>query len=262
MRTRMASDADVYRRTWLHIRETALKAYFGLDGETSLLDPSTRRPQVTPRVEAHLDLFNLQWHVIPCVAAVPFDESYCARLYQRAPAQFTEPLHHGPSVRERLAAGHRQYQGRIVAVEATMKPRYLPDRRQHYGSAHGFDGSADPLNPYLDQAGLGRTRYGHNYVTLRHLVQLITADWRRRELVPVGYRVTLCPPVVFNLIGTVFHPEWSETESLEVGYYAEDQSAHCYVVGANGLMDFSYVEPVEPTTDWKLLGFRIALVPD
>lgn len=74
VRTRMTSDADVYHRTWLHIRETALKAYFGLDGETSLLDPSTRRPQVTPRVEAHLDLFNLHWHVIPCAAAVPFDE--------------------------------------------------------------------------------------------------------------------------------------------------------------------------------------------
>ena len=74
--------------------------------------------------------------------------------------------------------------------------------------------------------------------------------------------MTLCPPVVFNLIGTVFHPEWSETESLEVGYYAEDQSAQCYVVGADGPMDFSYVEPLETATDWKMLGFRIALVPD
>lgn len=143
-----------------------------------------------------------------------------------------------------------------------MKPRYLPDHRQHDGSAHGFDTSADPLNAYMDQAAfLGGTRYGHNYLALERLVRVMTEDWRARDLLPAGYCVTLCPPVVFNLIGTVFHSEWSETESLEVGYYPEHESAECYAVGANGPMDFSYVAPVEAAADWKMLGFRIALVP-
>jgi hypothetical protein len=90
---------------------------------------------------------------------------------------------------------------------------------------------------------------------------LLTDDWQMRGLLPSGYRVTICPPVVFNLIGSVFHPEWSQTPSLEVGWYWEHGSAQCYVVGANGPGDFSYVEPVETAVDWKMFGFRIALAP-
>lgn len=94
----MDSHTDIYHRTWLRIRETVLRDYFGVSAETELLDPSTRVSRVTDPLAAHLDMFNLEWHVIPSAIAVPFDDQYSARLYRRAPATFREPLHHGPSV--------------------------------------------------------------------------------------------------------------------------------------------------------------------
>lgn len=151
----------------------------------------------------------------------------------------------------------------MVAVETTMKPTYLHGRAQYYGSAYGYDATADPLAAQLGQAGLGGTRYGHNYLGLHALADLIHDQWRARDLVPLGYRVTLCPPVVFNLIGTVFHLEWSETESLEVGFYpGVHDSTQCFAMGPNGPGDLSYVRIIETATDWKLFGFRLALVPD
>jgi hypothetical protein len=88
-------------------------------------------------------------------------------------------------------------------------------------------------------------------------------DWRERRLLPKGYRLTICPPAVFNLVGTIFHPEWSETESLELGFYRDAAgNATCYGVGSNAPGDFSYINEVELETDWTLLGFRIALVPE
>ena len=80
---------------------------------------------------------------------------------------------------------------------------------------------------------------------------------------PRGYLLTICPPVVFNLVGTIFHPEWSRTESLELGFYrAQNNNAKCYAVGSNAPEDFSYIKEVESESDWTLLGFRTALVPE
>ena len=80
---------------------------------------------------------------------------------------------------------------------------------------------------------------------------------------PDGYRLTICPPVIFNLIGTIFHPEWSRTESLELGFYRdENTNAKCYAVGSNAPEDFSYIHEIETESDWALLGFRTALVPE
>ncbi len=107
------------------------------------------------------------------------------------------------------------------------------------------------------------TRYAHNYVSLRAFVTVVNDDWRARGLLPAGYRATVCPPAVFNLVGTVFHPEWSETETLELGFYRDEQgNATCYAVGSNAPGDYSYVSEVELETDWTLLGFRTALVPE
>jgi hypothetical protein len=66
------------------------------------------------------------------------------------------------------------------------------------------------------------TRYAHNYRSLRNLVNSITKDWDETQIDAAGYRLTICPPVVFNLVGTIFHPEWSETESLELGFYPDE----------------------------------------
>ncbi len=249
--------------TWLRSREAALRDYFGLSPDTALRDTSLVEPEVSPSAAAYLSAFNLEWHVIPNASILPFDERYCSRLYRSAPATFVEPHHNGPSLRALLAAGHRHHVGRMVAVETTMKPAYLPGHHQRYGSRHGFDDTADPLTAYMDQAGFQEaTRYNHNYLALRTLVQRVSDDWRKRMILPVGYRVTICPPVVFNLIGTVFHPEWSETESLEIGFYTDGHhNAQCYAVGANQPGDFSFVHPIETASDWKMFGFRLALVP-
>src|SRR3982751_5188593 len=83
--------------------------------------------------------FNIEWHIIPSEDAVPLDDAYLARLYPLAPRDFARPHEHGPSYRDRLVMGHRQHQGRIVGVETTQKPRYLPGNRQFYGSFYGQD---------------------------------------------------------------------------------------------------------------------------
>ncbi|MBD0325690.1 MAG: hypothetical protein ICV68_04630, partial [Pyrinomonadaceae bacterium] len=143
-------------------------------------------------------------------------------------------------------------------------PRYLPDNRQFYGTPYGHDASADPFAPYMGQAGMmNGTRYSHNYLSLRAFISVVNDDWRARRLLPAGYRATVCPPAVFNLIGTIFHPEWSETETLELGFYRDPAgNATCYMVGSNAPNDFSYIDEIEGEGDWSLAGFRLALVPE
>jgi hypothetical protein len=106
------------------------------------------------------------------------------------------------------------------------------------------------------------TRYAHNYLSLREFVRVVNDDWRMRQLLPAGYRATVCPPAIFNLVGTIFHPEWSDTETLELGFYRDEAgNATCYAVGSNAPGDFSYLNEVEGDSEWSLLGFRVALVP-
>jgi hypothetical protein len=107
------------------------------------------------------------------------------------------------------------------------------------------------------------TRFNHNYLSLRAFIRVVSEDWHARKMMPEGYRLTVCPPAVFNLVGNVFHREWSETETLELGFYRDEKgNATCYAVGSNAPGDFSYVNEVELETDWTLLGFRVALVPE
>lgn len=260
----MDSTADILDARGLRTREDTLRKYFGVGADTELLDSPAMLPSLTPAITDHLDSVNLEWHVIPSARVAPFDDRYCRRLYPTAPAPFHSWLSDGHSVRDRLAYGHRSHQGRLVAIESTMKPGYLPDAQQAYGSKHGFETTSDPLLRYMDHTSLaGTTRYGHKFLGLGGFVDTLTNNWRRLALLPQGYRVTLCPPVLFNLIGTLFHPEWSQTASLEVGFYWESPgSARCYAVGPNGDGDFSYVRPIEIGFDWRMLGFRIALIPE
>ncbi len=107
------------------------------------------------------------------------------------------------------------------------------------------------------------TRFDHNYRSMRAFFEIVNADWKKRGLLPEGYRVTVCPPGIFNLVGTIFHPEWSETETLELGFYRDGRgNATCYAVGANSPGDFSFIDAIEGESEWFLTGFRIALLPD
>jgi hypothetical protein len=248
---------------WVQQREARLREYFGLHAEAALLRPGSTPPELPSNVAAHLSRFNFEWHIVPSVEAAPFDDAYVARLYPMRSREFGHPHLHGPSYREVLERGHRRFEGRFIAVETTPKPHYLPGNRQHYGTEYGFDTTADPFANFMGQAGFtSGTRYGHNYAALQRLGNIVNENWRAQGVLPPGYRVALCPPDVFNLIGTVFHPEWSATETLELGFYRDEHdNATCYAVGCNAPGDFSFIRALETASDWTLLGFRAALLP-
>ena len=249
---------------WTRERAKKLRAFFELGEDAELIADDTAKIDLQPEMAEGLSHFNIEWHLIPSAEVVPLDDTYLGRLYPLAPRDFAKAHENGPSYRDRLIEGHRRLQGRIVGVETTRKPRYLPGNRQFYGSTYGHDASADPFAPYMGRAGMmNGTRYAHNYLSLRTFLRVVNEDWRARALLPEGFRVTVCPPGVFNLVGTVFHPEWSETESLELGFYRDEQgNATCYAVGSKEPADFSYFNEVEGEGEWSLMGFRLALVSD
>src|ERR1041384_1721754 len=248
----------------LNGRAVKLSETFKLGANPELLARDVPMPELPPETVARLRRFNIEWHIIPAGTVVPFDDEYVARFYSMAPREFAHPREHAPSYRDVLATGHAKHQGRVVGVETTPKPRYLPGNRQFYGTPYGFDATADPFAYYMGRAGLtNATRYAHNYISLREFVRVVNEDWRARGFLPQGYRLTVCPPAIFNFVGTLFHPEWSETETLELGFYRDEQgNATCYAVGCNAPGDFSYINEVDLETDWTLAGFRLALVPE
>jgi hypothetical protein len=249
------------RPDWWEEREAAIRQFFNLPREAVLGDAAVS-PRLTATQSENLKRFNLEWHFIPASEAVPFDEEYIHRLYPLRPGKFNEVGQWHETCSQALGEGHKRHQGRVVAVETTLKPRYLPQNRQYYGTPYGFDQSKDPFLGYLARAGLlSNTRFGHNYASLRQFLNVVNDDWRARAWLPPGYRLTICPPAVFNLVGTIFHQEWSQTETLELGFYRDPHgSAHCFAVGSNGPGDFSYISPIEFESEWTLLGFRTALV--
>ena len=248
----------------LEERASRIREAFKLAPGTQLLAPDAAKPEMSSQAATQLTYFNMEWHVIPSEDVVSLDDAYFARFYPMAPRGFGELREHAPSYREQIINGHRKHQGRIIGVETTQKPRYLPGNRQFYGTPYGFDASIDPFALYMGRAGMtNATRYNHNYLSLRAFLSVVNEDWRTRSLLPKGYRLTICPPAVFNLIGAIFHTEWSESETLELGFYRDEQgNATCYAVGSNQTGDFSYINEVELETDWTLLGFRTALVPE
>jgi hypothetical protein len=249
---------------WLEERAGKLREAFKLTPDAQLLAPGAAEPRQLSQVAEPLTFFNIEWHIIPSEEAVPLDDAYLSRFYPMAPRGFKEPRDHALSYHDSIMGGHRKHQGQIIGVENTQKPRYLPGNRQFYGTPYGFDASIDPFAFYLGRAGMtNATRYNHNYLSLREFLRVVNEDWRARKILPESYRLTICPPAVFNLIGAIFHTEWSETETLELGFYRDEQgNATCYGVGSNQPGDFSYISEVELETDWTLLGFRTALVPE
>lgn len=249
---------------WMTERSRKLREFFNLSSDVELLSPNAIIPEEQHSIETHLHRFNLEWHIIPSEAAVPFDGAYISRMYPTCGRDFARASGQKGSCQEALNIGHHRHQGLILGVESTQKPNYLPHGRQYYGSAYGHDSTLDPIAEYIGRAGFANgTRFAHDYASLRALVQLINQDWRSRSLMPQGFRVTICAPAVFNLIGTIFHQEWSATQSLELGAYRDEQgNAKGYAIGSNTPGDFSYVHHIETNSDWTYLGFRLVLVPD
>jgi hypothetical protein len=248
----------------LEDRAEKIRASLGLGAETDLLPKGAEEFYPRKEISAHLARFNFEWHLIPEDDAVPLNEVYFKKFYPRLPGNTSHERDATIVHADALRKGHRHHQGRIIAVESTQKPRYLPGNRQYYGTLYGFDYRADPFTALIGRAGfVNGTRFAHNYLSLRTLIKVINDDWRSQGLMPEGYRVTVCPPAVFNFVGLIFHQEWSETESLELGFYRDDAgNATCFAVGCNGPGDFSYIRIVAGEAEWTMLGFRLALVPE
>lgn len=243
-------------------RMDKLREFFELQEQTDLISHDAAKLELSAEIVKGLEHFNIEWHVIPAADSVAFDDAYVARLYPHATRDFTKPREHAPGYQEQLKSGHSKHQGQIIGVETTQKPRYLPNNRQFYGTLYGHDAVADPFAAYMGRAGMmNGTRYDHNYLSLREFIRVVTEDWRSRSILPAGYRVTVCPPAVFNLVGRIFHPEWSETETLELGFYRDEAgNATCFAVGSNAPGDFSYIREIEGEGEWFMMGFRVALV--
>ncbi len=249
---------------WIEERVRKLRDFFELEGDAQLIAPESLKLDLRPEVAEGMSHFNIEWHIIPSEASLPLDDSYFMRLYPTASQNFKRGIELRASYRDRIITGHRQHQGLLIGVETTPKPGYLPGNRQFYGSLYGHDATIDPFAAYMGRAAMmNGTRYDHNYLSLREFIRVVNEDWRARSILPTGYRITVCPPAVFNLVGTIFHPEWSATETLELGFYRDEQgNATCYAVGSNAPGDFSYISEVEGEAEWSLLGFRLALVPE
>jgi len=251
---------------WIAERENKLREFFDLDSKTDLISPELADSfAVSATVAEHLQKFNVEWHIVPSAETVHIDtEDYRARLYPWMKFDASNRDYQKTASYRAVMDGHRRHQGQIIGVETTLKPKYLPGNRQFYGTQYGSEAKADPFAAYLGRAHItSGTRFSHSYASLRSFVNFVSQEWQERGLMPKGYRLTVCPPVVFNLIGTVFHPEWSQTESLELGFYRDENgNAKCYSVGSNAPGDFSYIHEIETTADWALLGFRTALVPE
>jgi len=259
------SQGEIQMFEWQGTRAARLREFFALEESRELVGADAAKFEpLQPEMAEGLAHFNIEWHIIPSADTVALDDAYLARLYPLASRDFKRMREHGHNYHDQLLDGHKKHQGRVVGVETTLKPRYLPGNRQFYGTPYGHDAAADPLAPYMGRAGMmNGTRYAHNYLSLRTFVNVLNEDWRARRILPAGYRATICPPAVFNLVGTLFHPEWSETETLELGFYRDAQgNATCFAVGSNAPGDFSYISEIEGEGDWSLTGFRLALVPE
>lgn len=255
-------------RDELEARADTLKAFLGLAPREDLTSGPLQRLQLADEAARRLEAFNVEWHVIPAASLVPFADDYVNRLYPARSRDFDQPAYEAVSIRQALAHAHERIQGTLVGIETTMKPNYLPGNTQFYGTRYGLDPTFDPFGPYISRAGLKsgprfiNSRFAHTLATLRSLGEIINADWKSQHLIPPGYVLTVCPPTAFNLVGTLFHPEWSDTMTLELsGYRDERGNAMGLAVGSNGPGDFSYVRRQGVDADLALLGFRVALVP-
>jgi hypothetical protein len=247
---------------WLQARRRRLSEFF--DGrETDSWNSQSVRPQLSEEQEKNLALVNLEWHIVPPADVLPLDQEYFERMYPLRAHNFAHAAGHHPNYSQVLREGHARQQGHLVAIETTPKPDYLPGNVQQYGSLYGFESTAEPFAEYIGRAGFHNgTRYDHTYASLHLLIKIINEDWNERGLMPEGFRLTICPPALWNFIGTIFHPEWSQTQPLEMGFYRDEGgNALCYALGSNQPGDYSYIRRLEQNANWSLMGFRTALLP-
>ena len=208
---------------------------------------------------------NIEWHIIPSTAPGGVPTMRISRGCMRdGRATSTGCPTRRTSVHQMLMASHRQVQGRSSASDDAKRfasaelPAVLRDQ-------YGLDLTCDSLRGYIER----RTRVrpaihgrGFAYAGITPtLGAAIHADWTGRGLIPAGYQLFVCPPTVFNLVGMLFHREWSETPTLELSAYRDERgNGFGLAVGSNEPGDFSHARRLETDPDLRLLGFRMTLV--
>src|SRR4051812_32535510 len=108
-------------RDELESRAQTIRDAFGVRSPEDMLSAPLQRLDVSDRTIRELTAFNIEWHIIPSTALVPFDDSYLARMYARRSRDFDAAPYQELSVHHMLRASHQQVQGTIVGVETTQK---------------------------------------------------------------------------------------------------------------------------------------------
>src|SRR6185503_3931856 len=112
---------------WMKEREKRLREFFGLAPDVELIPRENVRLEISSRVAEHLTQFNLEWHIVPEEKAVPIDDDpYRVRLYPMLKLDPKQRDYKKKSSYKAIINGHRNHQGRLIGVETTPKPRYLP----------------------------------------------------------------------------------------------------------------------------------------
>jgi hypothetical protein len=253
-------------RDELEARAGVIRETFGVPAGEDLVSGPLQGLDVGDDVIRRLGAFNIEWHIIPSTALVPFDDAYLARMYARGRATSTRPLpgaQRPPDADGVTSAGPGDDRRRRNDAKPTTSRRLPAVLRRRCG----LDPTCDPLRGYIENAGLKsgprfiNSRFSHTPGSLRTLGAAISADWTERGLIPAGYQLFVCPPTVFNLVGVLFHREWSDTPTLELSAYTDERgNGFGLAVGSNEPGDFSHARRLETDPDLRLLGFRMALV--
>ena len=155
-------------QNWIEERENRLRDFFQIDANTELISRATvERFAVAPTVAENLQRHNIEWHVIPSANAVSIDtDDYRRRLYPMIKFDAANRDYQTTGSYRAIMNGHARHQGRIIGIETTMKPKYLPDNRQFYGTNYGFNPKSDPFSYYFGRAG---------FMSSAHAIRTITA---------------------------------------------------------------------------------------
>ena len=167
-------------KDWIKDRETKLREFFELDSETEIVSPEAVESfEVSERIARHLEYFNIEWHIIPSEESVSVkNESYGKRLYPMIKREVNPNEYKKTSSYRAIISGHGRHQGKIVGIETTMKPKYLPQNHQQYSTPYGFE-PGDPFAQYFGKAKFTEgTRYGHNYSRFEKFINIVNDDWK------------------------------------------------------------------------------------
>ncbi len=67
------------------------------------------------------------------------NENYGKQMYPLIKREVNPNEYKKTSSYRAILSGHQRHQGKIVGIETTMKPRYLPRNNQQYSTPYGYE---------------------------------------------------------------------------------------------------------------------------